>query len=113
MHRIEILDGQLLYASEQKIQDGFNYCAADGCSIDDGGIELVDPDSALVEMATSIVTSARADIASVEYLIDATTGEPTFYDFNPYSNFVSGRDAELGFSPIDRYIDFVIEKQRT
>ena len=107
VHRVEILDGELLYASQQKIQDGFNYCAADGCSIEDGAIEIVEPDPPLVGMARAIVSAASADIAGVEYLIDARSGEPTFYDFNPYSNFVSGRDEELGFSPLDTYIDFL------
>ena len=110
VHRIEILDGQLLYASRQKIQDGFNYCAADGCSIGGDTIELVQPEDALVDMARSAVLAAGADIASVEYLIDAASGEPTFYDLNPYSNFVSDRDEELGFSPIDRYIDFIASR---
>ena len=28
---------------------------------------------------------------------------------DPYSNFVSGYDEQLGFNPIDRYLDFVLQ----
>jgi hypothetical protein len=54
------------------------------------------------------MAAASTQVGGVEYIIDATTGEPSFYDFNPYSNFVTGFDATLGFNPIDRYLDFLL-----
>ncbi len=110
VHRIEMLRGELLYATRQPIHEGaFNYCAADGCAIDGGGdaIELVDPADDLVGHAAAILRAASADVGGVEYLVD-TNDRPCFYDFNPYSNFIVGHDQQLGFSPIDRYIDDLV-----
>jgi len=108
VHRIEMLHGELLYATRQPIQEGaFNYCAADGCAIDGGAdsIEIVEPATELVGQAAEIMRAASADVGSVEYLVDADGGGPCFYDFNPYSNFITDHDHKLGFDPIDRYID--------
>lgn len=108
VHRIEMLGSALFYATRQPIQAGtFNYCAADGCAVD-GDITLFMPTSNLVRDAARIMRAAHADVAGVEYIIDAASGRPTFFDFNPYSNFLSGRDDELGFNPIDRYLDYVL-----
>lgn len=112
VHRVEMLGAALFYATAQPLQAGaFNYCAADGCASDGAGegIELVAPPVEIIEQATTIMAAASADVGGVEYLIDQTTGQPSFYDFNPYSNFVSDIDGELGFDPLDRYIDHVLE----
>lgn len=109
VHRLEILDGRLLYATSQPIQEGaFNYCAADGCSVDAGAIEIEHPPEEVIDQAVSVVDTAGGHLGSVEYLIDPRTGEPSFYDFNPFSNFVAGFDDELGFSPNERFTDFLI-----
>ena len=108
VHRIEMLGSALFYATDQAVESGvFNYCAADGCAVD-GGIALVDPDPEVVRDAAAVMAAAGADVAAVEYLVDAATGRPCFFDFNPYSNFVAGRDHELGFDPIERYLDHVL-----
>lgn len=108
VHRIEMLGSALFYATDQTVEPGiFNYCAADGCAVD-GGIALVDPDRAVVESAAAVMGAAGADVGGVEYLIDRVTGEPCFFDFNPYSNFLAGREAELGFDPVERYLDHVL-----
>ncbi len=111
VHRIEMLCGELFYASRQPIQEGvFNYCAADGCAVAGGAdsIEIVDPATDLVGHAAEIMRAASADVGSVEYLVDADGGRPCFYDFNPYSNFITGHGHQLGFDPIDRYIDAIL-----
>ncbi|MGB1110724.1 MAG: ATP-grasp domain-containing protein, partial [Gammaproteobacteria bacterium] len=91
VYRLEILGGELFYAIRQPIQEGaFNYCAADGCST--GGektIEPFSPSAEIVKSAIECIRAAGADLGGVEYLIHAETGEPCFYDFNPYSNFVA------------------------
>lgn len=108
VHRIEMLGRQLFYATDQVVADGvFNYCAADGCAVD-GGITLVAPPSEAVAAAATILAAAGADVGGVEYLIDRDTGQPCFFDLNPYSNFVAGRNDELGFDPIERYLDHVL-----
>lgn len=107
VHRIEMLGDELFYGTDQPVQPGvFNYCAADGCTVEQ--IRLVDPDPELVRAAASVMAAAGADIGGLEYLIDRTTGQPCWFDFNPYSNFVAGRDDELGFDPIDRYLDHAL-----
>lgn len=111
IHRIEMLGTDLFYGTQQPLQtDAFNYCAADGCAVESDGktIALFTPDDATVEAAAAIMTAADTSVGGVEYLIDATSGRPAFFDFNPYSNFISGYDAELGFDPIDRYLDFLL-----
>lgn len=116
VHRVEMLGSSFFYGTRQAQQaNSFNYCAADGCSVDGavdaggvGGIELFTPPDSVVEQAAAVMAAAHADVGGVEYLFDRTTGEPSFYDFNPYSNFVTGYDDELGFDPIERYLDFVL-----
>ena len=115
IHRVEMLGDSLFYATQQALQpNAFNYCAADGCAIEPGGsaIQLFEPPQPIVEAMQRVMTAASTQVGGAEYIVDATTGEPTFYDFNPYSNFVTGFDGQLGFDPIDRYLDFVLTLAR-
>ncbi|MEM9565058.1 MAG: hypothetical protein AAGA93_20710 [Actinomycetota bacterium] len=106
VHRIEMLGDDLFYATDQIARPGdFNYCAADGCAVD--AIALVGPTSEVVAEARSIMAASGADVAGVEYLVDAD-GNRVYFDFNPYSNVLNNRDEELGFDPIDRYLDHVL-----
>lgn len=111
VHRVEVLAGELFYATDQLARPGeYNYCAADGCAVlDPDSIAIVEPHPDVVSEAVRAVAAAGADVAGVEYLIDRRTGTRCYYDLNPYSNFVRGRDAELGFDPIDRYLDAVLD----
>ena len=131
VYRIEMLGDQLFYSIRQKIQEGtFNYCAADGCStageestqdnevetddfdfcVINGGdrIKVFDPPGPVIDTVNSIVRRCQADLGGVEYFIEASTGEPVYYDFNPYSNFVSNGSELLGFIPENRYIEYVM-----
>lgn len=112
VHRVEMLHGQLFYATKQAVQTGvYNYCAADGCAVDPDSqqpIEVVEPDQEIVEQVAAIVAGSGADVAGVEYLIDRESGQPSFYDFNPYSNFIAGQNQRLGFDPIERFLDAVL-----
>ena len=112
IHRVEMLGNSFFYGTEQHLQAGaFNYCAVDGCVIEPGAaaIQLFTPDDIVIEQAARVMAAANTDIGGVEYIIDAVTGKPSFYDFNPYSNFISGYDDQLGFNPVDRYLDFVLQ----
>jgi hypothetical protein len=126
IYRIEILGDQLFYSIRQSIQENnFNYCAADGCASEqpeasesdefdfcaiDGGerIQAFNPDPAIIQDVINIVKACEADVGGVEYFIDGNTGKPCYYDFNPYSNFVTNGEILLGFSPEQRYVDFVL-----
>ena len=141
VYRVEVLGDTLFYSIKQPIIDGqFNYCAADGCSInpaianpitenpitenqpvqtkqdfdfcalaDTKPIEIHQPADAIVQQVIRIIKTAGADFGGVEYFIDQETGQPCFYDINPYSNFVSDGEALLGFSPEERFADFVCQ----
>ena len=126
IYRIEVLGNQLFYSIRQSIQENnFNYCAADGCSAEqteadnsdefdfcaiEGAdrIQTFTAEPGIVQDVIRIVKACDADVGGVEYFVDTATGAPCFYDFNPYSNFVTNGEALLGFSPEQRYIDFVL-----
>lgn len=125
VYRIEILGNRLFYSIKQKMMaHTFNYCAADGCSVtrapeakaasfdhcalnQEARIQTFEADETIVAQVISIIQSANADLGGVEYLMDTKTGRPCFYDFNPYSNFVSNGQTLLGFSPEQRFVDYI------
>ncbi len=125
VYRVEILGNRLFYSIKQKMMaHTFNYCAADGCSVaqapenkdasfdhcalnQEARIQTFEADETIVAQVISIIKSANADLGGVEYLMDTKTGRPCFYDFNPYSNFVSNGQTLLGFSPEQRFVDYI------
>jgi hypothetical protein len=127
VYRVEILGNSLFYSIKQKMMaDTYNYCAADGCSVSESQenkdssfdhcvlnqeprIQPFEPDETIVSQVISIIHCAGADLGGVEYLMDTKTGKPCFYDFNPYSNFVSNGQTLFGFSPEQRFVDYIQE----
>lgn len=135
VYRVEVLGDALFYSIKQPVIAGeFNYCAADGCSTDTpeltvsmeqpsagdsdfdfcaldnaGGIQIHEPPSIVLDNVIRIINTSHADFGGVEYFIDTDTGQPCFYDFNPYSNFVTDGENLLGFSPEERFADFVCQ----
>ena len=107
--RIEILDGDFLYAIRIHLLPGsFNLCPADYCELPgvaDGvsgrglPIESYRPPDAVVEQARRIVGSAGMDVGGVEYLVNDRDGEAYFYDVNALSNFVADAVEVIGFDP--------------
>lgn len=125
VYRVEILGDQLFYSIKQKMkEDEYNYCAADGCHVSEdspeqdsgfhfctidaaAAIQRFNPSGNIVSKAISIINEAEADVGGVEFLLNKKTNQPCFYDFNPYSNFVGNGQTLLGFSPEERYVNFV------
>lgn len=133
VYRMEVLGDALFYSIKQPLVAGeFNYCAADGCSTDEpkqvvnveqpareggdldfrringaGGIQTHNPAPTILNNVIRIIKASGADFGGVEYFMDTDTGQPCYYDFNPYSNFVSDGEKLLGFSPEQRFADFV------
>ncbi|MEM7210243.1 MAG: hypothetical protein AAF434_20650 [Pseudomonadota bacterium] len=70
-------------------------------------IETFDANEDVVADAARIVRACGADVGGVEYFIDTKSGQRWYYDYNPYSNFVADGEALLGFSPEQRYADFI------
>ncbi|MGH9053786.1 MAG: ATP-grasp domain-containing protein [Acidimicrobiia bacterium] len=118
--RIEILDGELLYAIRLQLLPGsFNLCPADYCEVPaladgvsgrGGPVERLDPPGELVESAKRILAAAGMDLGGVEYLINARDGLPYFYDINALSNFVADAPRVVGFDPFVDLVDFVVSR---
>jgi hypothetical protein len=115
--RIEILDGEYLYAIRILLLPGsFNLCPADYCELPgvaDGvsgrglPIEAYEPPAEVIEAAKRIVGAGGLDLGGVEYLVSERTGEPTFYDVNALSNFVADATNVLGFDPFVSLVDLI------
>ena len=118
--RVEILDGELLYATRILLAPGsFNLCPADYCElpgIADGvsgrglPIERYEPPEEIVEDAKRIISAAAIDVGGVEYLVDARDGEPYFYDVNALSNFVANAPEVVGFDPFVDLVDLILAR---
>ncbi len=112
--RLEFLDGEFLYGIRLRLTPGtFNLCPADYCDIPgvsdsaQAPIEAFKPAPAIVEEARRLLAATGADLGGVEYLIDAATGEPSFYDINALSNFVADAQTVIGFDPFVDLVDFI------
>jgi len=57
-----------------------------------------------------IVRAGGLDLGGVEYLVNARTGEPTFYDVNALSNFVADAPNVVGFDPFVNLVDLIEER---
>ena len=118
--RIEILNGELLYAIRILLVPGsFNLCPADYCELPgvaDGvsgrglPIEAFDPPTEVVDDAKRIVEAAGMDVAGVEYVVDERDGLPYFYDLNALSNFVADAPTVIGFDPFVDLVDLIVER---
>ena len=121
--RVEILDGEFLYAIRLQLLPGsFNLCPADYCDlpgIADGvsgrglPVEGYDPPGDVIEEAKRIVAAAGMDLGGVEYLVNARDGQPYFYDINALSNFVADAPPVIGFDPFVDLVDFIVERAET
>jgi glutathione synthase/RimK-type ligase-like ATP-grasp enzyme len=108
--RVEILDGQFLYAIRVEAA-GFNLCPADVCAVNGGlRVERVEIPAAMETAALSVARTARLDIGGIEFLNDAATGEPIFYDINALSNFVANAPQVVGFDPVARLVDYLARR---
>jgi hypothetical protein len=113
--RVEILDGEFLYAIRLPIsENSFNYCPADGCNIDNPALQIEGywPPSHVVETAKHILAASEADLGGVEYLINAADDQIYYYDINPLSNFVADAPNVVGFEPTAKFVDFILSRIR-
>lgn len=124
--RVELLEGQLLYAIRitPPTGFGFNLCPADICR-DEGepaGGAVVEGacatrpamDIAATEVPRDVLDNARAiaaaaglDVCGIEYLVDDRSGAPYIYDINALSNFVTDAPRIVGFDPFERFVDYL------
>jgi glutathione synthase/RimK-type ligase-like ATP-grasp enzyme len=129
--RVELLDGELLYAIRIRPPQGFgfNLCPADICR-DNGGasagtaveglcatkpamdIAAIDVPREIAEAARTIAAAADLDVCGIEYLIDDRDGQAYFYDINALSNFVTDAVNVVGFDPFERFVDYLQARLR-
>jgi predicted ATP-grasp superfamily ATP-dependent carboligase len=111
--RVEILNGEFLYALRVPISEGsFNYCPADGCNIDDPAlaVEGCTPPAEQIQDVRRILEASQADLGSVEYLVSEVDGNVYYYDINPLSNFVASAPHIVGFDPNLKLVDYILER---
>ena len=130
--RVEVLDGQYLYAI-RIVRDagaGFNLCPADICEVpregapaDDLGLCPVAPPAGLsvtgfhapagaIDTVIRLARAASIDVGGVEYLVSRADGRIYYYDVNSTSNFVANAEAVVGFDPTARFANFIVRRAR-
>jgi hypothetical protein len=126
--RVELLDGQPLYAIRVYPEAGsFNLCPADACIGAEGAtleraacpidapkngmrVEAYEAPPEVLDACTRIVRRAQIDVGGVEYLVDDRDGRPYFYDVNALSNFVADAPRVVGFDPFERLCDYLLTR---
>jgi len=121
--RVEVLDGQYLYAIRivrSAESAGFNLCPADICqtAADPGAcpaevkpglsVSRVDAPAEAVETVIRLARTASIDVGGVEYLVGRADGHIYYYDVNATSNFVANAPAVVGFDPTARLADYIV-----
>jgi len=124
--RVEILDGEFLYAIRIPIiPDNFNYCPADGCHAAgkkpsglketgsgrrDPKIESCTPPPNIISNAKGLLAISHTDLGGVEYLINEADDQVYYFDINPLSNFVEDAQNIVGFDPVERFVDYIVHR---
>ena len=108
--RIEVLGDDVLYAIRTDTTGcGFNVCPAD-LADPESAVEAFEPPDEIVGQALGIAAAGRIDVAGIEYLVDARTGQHLFFDINVLSNYVKGAEGVVGFDPWARLVAWVVER---
>ncbi len=131
--RVEVMGGEYLYAIRivREAGTGFNLCPADLCQLPGeraaprqpewsacpetavGGPALsvtrVEAPREVIDAVLRLARAASVDIGGVEYLVGAADGKIYFYDINATSNFVANAPAVLGFDPLPRFADYIVQ----
>ncbi|HTU02724.1 MAG TPA: hypothetical protein VMG58_12940 [Candidatus Sulfotelmatobacter sp.] len=128
--RVEILNGEFLYAIRLSLQPGeFNLCPADYCQVPASGqrdatgladgvsgrrVPIVGctPPREVIETVKRITAAAGIEVGGVEYLVNSRDGQVYYYDINALSNFVADAPNIVGFDPFPRLVDFLLERAR-
>jgi RimK-like ATP-grasp domain len=133
--RVEVLDGQYLYAI-RIVRDrdaGFNLCPADICQTQPApaalpaaadlgacpvdakpGLDVrgYDAPAEAIDTVIRLTRAASIDVGGVEYMVSKADEKIYYYDVNATSNFVANAPAVVGFEPTERFVDFIVEVAR-
>ena len=130
--RVEVLDGQYLYAIRivRQADAGFNLCPADICqasaaapAASDLGacpvdakpglsVTRVDAPQEAIDTVIRLTRAASIDVGGVEYLVAKADGNIYYYDVNATSNFVANAPEVVGFDPTARFVDYIVRAAR-
>jgi len=117
--RVEVLDGQVLYAIRiYNPNQDFNICPADICQVPEAGdtevsakkplrIEVAHPPAWVEEAVLRIFATVGTEVGGVEYLESERDGNIYLYDINALSNFVTDAPRLVGFDPFVRFVDYI------
>lgn len=116
--RVEVLNGEFLYAIKLHLTDTFNLCPADYCDVPDNSTEAAQkapvegftPPQEVIETVKRITAAAHIEVGGVEYLVNDRDGEVYYYDVNALSNFVADAPNVIGFDPFPRLVDFLLAR---
>lgn len=120
--RIELLDGELLYAMRVVSHGRYNLCPSEVCNPldgDDAHCDVPPKEEAkpvefysfkevprdAVDAAKRIARAGGIDVGGIEYL--ESRGERVFYDVNANSNLRAPIAREHGFDPFERVAEFL------
>ncbi len=126
--RVEVLDGQYLYAIRivRQAAAGFNLCPADICQAPPAAPEAsdlgacpvetkpglsvsrVDAPQEAIDTVIRLTRAASIDVGGVEYLVAKADGNIYYYDVNATSNFVANATEVVGFDPTARFVDYIV-----
>lgn len=94
--RVEIVDGQFLYAIRASTEGGFELCPADACAVDDAfcpvgetskfSLSPLTAEDPLVVALVRFCQEQQIDVAGIEFVEDAE-GRRFTYDINMNTNF--------------------------
>lgn len=104
--RIELADGELVYAMRSSTEGGFELCPADECALDDSFCPIGDSgkfsqdpefskDDPLVDQYLELMRRNGIALAGIEFVTDAQ-GQRYTYDINGTTNFNSDVEAQAG-----------------
>ncbi len=104
--RVEIVDGEFVYAMHSSTDDGFELCPAVECSAGDafcptsasGKFKLADdfaPDDELVQRYIALMRANNIDIAGIEFVV-GPDGHRYTYDINGTTNFNPEVETDAG-----------------
>jgi glutathione synthase/RimK-type ligase-like ATP-grasp enzyme len=104
VNRVEVLDGQILYALHVYPADSFNLCPADACAVE--GAEASQAtfllntclDPAIAEAILRFFKTLELDFGSIEFL-EGADGTAYFYDLNLNSNYRTNVPGVEDFDP--------------
>ena len=119
--RVEIVDGELIFAMRSATDGGFELCPADACNIGDAFCpvgetaatqskftpEPMDPRDPLIQAYIRFCAAHQLDVAGIEFVTGAD-GQRYTYDINMNTNYNSDVERAVGVDGMGRIADLCV-----